>query len=343
MVPTVGAYRTAFAAKRWLSVMNRVVTVSNVERVGAEGHRGHRDRRAVDGWSRRDVLAAVAALGVRQPTGSLVVDHTARELAAGEVVLVRATTPEGFDATAVHATWGSRTVAFMPQDGGRSWVGLLGLDLDAPVSPMDVRVEARGPHGAPLEGRLELGLRTKSFRTRRLDVEPRYVTPPKAVQARIAREQRAIREVLANSFPTALWQGPWLRPVPGISLSSFGVRSVFNGVARAPHTGTDFRAPLGTPLRAPASGRVVLAEEHYFPGNVVVIDHGAGTFSMMAHLSRFGVAPGDRVERGAVIGATGATGRVTGPHLHWATSIAGARVDAESLLEVTAGLAAPPG
>lgn len=282
-------------------------------------------------------LPAISWLPWAQAEG-LIVESRARSLAAGEVVLVTVRVPPDFLATDVEGVCGSQEVRLAPVGDGPTWMGLLGFDLDAAATPQVLRLTAHRAVGVALTGRLDVMLQAKSFRTRRLEVAPRYVTPPKTLQARIEREQRVMRDLLSQSAQVAHWRGPWIRPVPGISLSSFGVRSVFNGEARAPHTGTDFRAPAGTPLRAPAAGVVVLADEHYFPGNQIVLDHGLGTFSLFAHLSRFAVKAGDRVSRGDRLGDTGATGRVTGPHLHWAARVNGARVDAESLLEVTASL-----
>jgi murein DD-endopeptidase MepM/ murein hydrolase activator NlpD len=114
----------------------------------------------------------------------------------------------------------------------------------------------------------------------------------------------------------------------------FGVRSVFNGEARAPHRGVDLRGATGTPVRAPARGVVVLAEPLYFSGSTVILDHGLGVFSMLAHLSRLDVKPGSLVLRGDLVGAVGATGRVTGPHLHWTLRIGTASVDPLSALTI---------
>ena len=123
-----------------------------------------------------------------------------------------------------------------------------------------------------------------------------------------------------------------MRPVPGDANSSFGSRSVFNGEPRSPHGGTDFLSPSGTPIKSPNAGRVVCARDLYFTGNTVIIDHGLGMFSMLAHLSRLDVKEGDTVIPSQIVGLVGATGRVTGPHLHWALSVNGARVDPLSAL-----------
>src|SRR5439155_1702388 len=116
--------------------------------------------------------------------------------------------------------------------------------------------------------------------------------------------------------------------------SGFGTRSIFNGRQRSAHGGTDFLSRQGTPVRSPNAGLVVAARDLYFTGNTVIIDHGLGLFSLLAHLSRLVVQEGDTVAAGQVVGLVGATGRVTGPHLHWAVKVSGARVDPLSVLAV---------
>jgi murein DD-endopeptidase MepM/ murein hydrolase activator NlpD len=124
--------------------------------------------------------------------------------------------------------------------------------------------------------------------------------------------------------------------VPDRANSVFGSRSVFNGQPRSPHGGADFASPSGRLIRAPNGGRVVLAEDLYFTGQSVVIDHGLGLVSLFAHLSSIDVAPDTIVTAGDALGRVGATGRVTGPHLHWTVRLAGTRVDPQSLMDVTA-------
>jgi murein DD-endopeptidase MepM/ murein hydrolase activator NlpD len=123
-------------------------------------------------------------------------------------------------------------------------------------------------------------------------------------------------------------------PVPGAATSSFGRRTILNGEPRGQHTGTDFQAAAGTAVVAPNAGRIALAADHYFPGRTIIIDHGLGVYSYLAHLSEFAVAEGAIVARGQRIGLSGATGRVTGPHLHWTMRFGRARVDPLSLVEV---------
>ena len=159
-----------------------------------------------------------------------------------------------------------------------------------------------------------------------LKVAPKYVEPPRKVQEQIARDARRSREALAVRTKK-LWTLPLLKPVPGGVTSPFGGRRVFNGKPRAPHKGTDMRSPEGAKVLAVADGTVLLAEAQYFGGNTVYIDHGQGVVSTYAHLSAFDVTPGQRVRRGQVIGRSGSTGRVTGPHLHLGLLVQGTAVD----------------
>src|SRR5262249_16210579 len=143
-----------------------------------------------------------------------------------------------------------------------------------------------------------------------------------------------LRETLDRVTPERLWSMPFVRPVQDPANSRFGTRSIFNGEARSPHGGTDFLSPLGTPVKSPNAARVLPARELYFTGNTVIIDHGLGVVSMLAHLSRIDVREGDTVSAGQILGLVGATGRVTGPHLHWALRVSRARVDPLSALAV---------
>ncbi len=124
-----------------------------------------------------------------------------------------------------------------------------------------------------------------------------------------------------------------MRPVPGEPTSVFGTRRVFNGKPRSPHPGLDLRAQTGTGVRSSGAGRVVLAQELYYSGNTVIVDHGGGLFTLYAHLSEIGVGEGDEVQAGDPVGLSGATGRVTGPHLHWGAKIGNRPFDPTALLD----------
>jgi murein DD-endopeptidase MepM/ murein hydrolase activator NlpD len=210
---------------------------------------------------------------------------------------------------------------------------LLGLDLDA--APGTYPLVASALHAGPApSGDTLLQVEPKQFRTRTLRVAPQFVELPPAAAIRARDEAALLEEIFSGVTPKA-WVRPFGLPLRSQPTANFGSRSVFNGQPRNPHAGIDFTSPTGTRVTAPAAGTVVLARELFFTGNTVVIDHGAGVFSLLAHLSAMTVATGDVVEGGAAIGAVGATGRVTGPHLHWSVRLRGMRVDPLSLIAAT--------
>jgi murein DD-endopeptidase MepM/ murein hydrolase activator NlpD len=155
--------------------------------------------------------------------------------------------------------------------------------------------------------------------------------------ARIAEESKILAGLFRTPSDVRLWRDGAVRPVEGVAVSGFGVRSVLNGEPRGAHTGLDLAAGTGTPVHAPTPGVVVAARAFYFSGNTVILDHGQGLYSTMAHLSVIDVRAGEKVAQGTLLGKVGATGRVTGPHLHWAVRLHGARVDPLSLLEALNG------
>jgi murein DD-endopeptidase MepM/ murein hydrolase activator NlpD len=165
------------------------------------------------------------------------------------------------------------------------------------------------------------------YPTQELEVEEKYVAPPPAALERIARERARVVALFALETPRRfeLPLSPPLARLP--EAARFGARRIFNGEPRNPHSGADYRAAPGAPVLAPADGRVALAEDQYFAGKAVYLDHGDGLLSMSFHLSEMRVTTGDEVVRGQPIGAVGATGRVTGPHLHFGLRWHGARVD----------------
>jgi len=273
-------------------------------------------------------LIALVGLLVTQvaPRPTLSVDVAARAIQPGELVVVTIAAPRSVGPVTVRA-FDRTTAAFAVDDA--HWRALVGLDLDVKAGTYTLTVDASGERATR-----DLVVLPKTFPSRRLTVDPDFVTPPPSAEARIASDARLLEATWRSSSGERLWTDPFVRPVAEPANSAFGTRSIFNGRRRNAHGGADFLSPAGTPIHAPNGGRIAVARDLYFSGNTVIIDHGLGLFSMLAHLSAFDVHEGDLVSAGQQVGRVGATGRVTGPHLHWAVRAAGARVDPLSVLAV---------
>ncbi len=215
-----------------------------------------------------------------------------------------------------------------------TWTAVIGIPLDTPPGTRSARLlDAAGREVRTLP----FDVAPKRYAEQRLTVQDQRKVDPNAQDL-----ERIEREKLRTDRALGTWSTdfmpPWrmAAPVPGERSSSFGLRRFFNGQPRNPHSGMDIAAPTGTPIRAPAAGRVVEAGDFFFNGNTVFVDHGHGVVTMYCHLSRIDVQAGDTVAQGVVLGLVGATGRVTGPHLHWGVSVNRAMVDPALFL-------APPG
>lgn len=211
--------------------------------------------------------------------------------------------------------------------------------IPAPIGSREipVSVDVLFIDGARLQERVNLWIEPKNFPATRLTVARRYTTPDPATLRRIRREQARVRGMLRTKSETPLWHGPFTKPVPGVTTSPFGVRRMFNGQLRSRHTGLDLRGATGDPIYAANSGRVALSDDLFFNGGAVFIDHGLGVYTGYFHMSRRDVEEGEWVERGQLIGRVGATGRVTGPHLHWGLYVLGRSLDPASLLDPSFG------
>jgi murein DD-endopeptidase MepM/ murein hydrolase activator NlpD len=205
---------------------------------------------------------------------------------------------------------------------GESWVAVVGIPLSAPLQPEHVIV-----HAADGRRDIEFLVADKQYASQSLKVAPKQVNLSKADLERVGRERVVIERAMntwSNSQPESL---ALVQPVPGTRSSSFGLRRIFNGESRNPHSGMDIAAPTGTPVLVPIAGTVIETGGFFFNGNTVFVDHGRGFISMYCHLSAIDVKPGQHVTAGSKLGLVGMTGRVTGPHLHWGLSLNRAWVD----------------
>ena len=213
--------------------------------------------------------------------------------------------------------------AMVIQDG-TDWIAVIGIPLSAPLAARSVVV-----HDGDGRQQLEFTVSDKRYASQSLKVAPRQVNLSREDLARVNRDRVVIDAALSrwsNQQPESLHLP---QPVPGVRSSSFGMRRIFNGESRNPHSGMDIAAPTGTPVRAPIAGTVIDTGEFFFNGNTVFVDHGRGLISMYCHLSEIDVQPGQQVAAGARLGLVGMTGRATGPHLHWGLSLNRAWVDPE--------------
>jgi len=253
-----------------------------------------------------------------------------RALRPGEVLLV---TVEGQDPrSAPEASFLGRKLDFFPAASTGTWLAFAALDLEVAAGPAKLEAVLRAPSGRIVRKTETLAVEPGKFPVQELTVQQKYVTPPKSDGERAEGEASKLHQFFTRGEEKRLFEGRFVSPIPNAPAARFGERRIFNGQPRAPHSGMDLRAKKGTPVHAPAAGRVVLADSLFFQGNTVVLDHGLGLTTLYAHLSRIMVKPGDMVKKGQVIGKVGATGRVTGPHLHWALKLKTSRVDPFSLM-----------
>ncbi|MGI9291537.1 MAG: M23 family metallopeptidase [Gammaproteobacteria bacterium] len=240
--------------------------------------------------------------------------------------VIRVDLPAEPELETVSIAWQSQQVQMAPAELG--WFALLGVDLD--VSPGSYEAEAVLSYTDNREVRraVSIKVKPKDYRTTRLEVESKYVELSPENKQRTAKERRQINATYATTAAKPYWSEDFIVPIKGATGGrNFGHRRVFNDQPRAPHSGADLRAATGTEVLAANRGKVLLTGDFFFNGKSVFIDHGMGVLSMYLHLSEIGVEAGQIVERGEVLGRAGATGRVTGPHLHWGVKVTGARVD----------------
>jgi murein DD-endopeptidase MepM/ murein hydrolase activator NlpD len=280
-------------------------------------------------------LAGVALLAVLTPATASDLAVTVRQgpVYPGDVVRVTVRAPE--DVSAIAATWQEREVPLVRQADG-AWDALIGIDIASEAGPRSLRLRAAHADGSTSDATHELVVTHRTLRTRRITVNPKFVTPPASELARIKAESDLLNALFSTTSPDRHWALDAVRPVEGVAVSGFGVRTILNGQPGGPHNGLDLAAPTGTPISAPAAGVVIYARDLYYTGNTVIVDHGQGLYSTMAHMSAMDVREGDAVARGALLGKVGATGRVTGPHLHWGVRLHGARVDPLSFIDALA-------
>jgi murein DD-endopeptidase MepM/ murein hydrolase activator NlpD len=234
------------------------------------------------------------------------------------------------------AEWAGHEVPFWPDATQKNLErALLGVDLEQAPGKYDLKSTAELPGGELFACTVNVSVKAAKFAVEKLTVAKQFVKPNPEEIARANQERQHLRELFATTTPERFWKGAFRMPLDGArNAKNFGRRRVLNGEPGSPHAGVDFPAAAGTSIYAAQRGRVVLAEELFFSGNTVVIDHGLGVYTFYGHLQSLTVAVRDSVEKGALLGRVGATGRVTGPHLHWGLTVDQARVNPMQILSL---------
>ncbi len=298
----------------------------------------------------RKALLLIVALIVLQTAGfadsipcAAGVEVTAATLspAQGQLMLVTITSPTPL--AELKAGWAGQTLHFWQESESlNTYSALLGVDLRKKPATHLMAVSANLENGERVGCSVSISVHEGDFVVERLNVDNRFVELSQEDLDRSRRESRRLRKIFNTVTPEKLWQGRFRLPLDGFKGSgNFGKRRIFNDKPRSPHSGEDFSAPTGTPIYAPQTGRVVLVADHFFSGNTVVVDHGLGLYTYHCHLSAFSVEEGDGVEKGALLGKVGATGRVTGPHLHWTVRLNNLRVNPRDLVALFADTQQP--
>lgn len=238
----------------------------------------------------------------------------------------------GEHAVSAEGILGKQRIPFFPTGRSGEMAALMGIDLGAKPGLARMTVTVRYADGREQHHHYTIRIRPGDFRVQHLELPKAMVDLNTNTLRRVRSEQKRVREVFAQVTGTRFWRGAFVLPVEGPVKGTFGSRRIVNGQPRSPHTGEDISAPEGTPVKVTNAGVVRLAEELFFSGNSVVVDHGLGLYTMYFHLAEMHVEQGTRVTKGQVIGTVGKTGRATGPHLHWGLRVNGARADPLDLL-----------
>jgi murein DD-endopeptidase MepM/ murein hydrolase activator NlpD len=288
--------------------------------------------------TRRQAVGLIAsALAGYATAATLPVAHAV----PGGVVLVtvKAEAPAGGPLSSPKAYFGDAPVMLLPSGVGHEnqWTAVIGVPLSQTPGVLELRINGTGSADVVQH----FDVRPAHYRTQHLKVAPSQVDLSETDLKRVDAEHERIHAALASFSPTAPVTLRLQTPVAGARSRSFGLRRFFNGAARDPHSGMDIAAALGTPVHAAGDGVVIDTGDYFFNGNTVLVDHGSGLITMYCHLSKISVQTGQHVHADEVIGAVGATGRVTGPHLHFGVALNRAFVDPALFLPRAAAVSRP--
>jgi murein DD-endopeptidase MepM/ murein hydrolase activator NlpD len=280
------------------------------------------------------IPVAATAKETRVCTAGTTLRLSAPQSSQGNLLLIDLKSTKAF--AEVRGEWGGRGVPLWSENASESQrKGLLAVDLEKEPGEYELKVTGETAGGEKMSCSAMVTVRKGQFATEKLQVGKQFVEPSPEQIKRADEERQKLRDIFDRVTPERLWDGKFRIPLDGVtSGSNFGRRRILNGNPGSPHGGADLPGTTGTPVHAAQRGRVVLAEDLFFAGNTVVVDHGLGIYTFYGHLSEIDVKVGDALQTGAVLGKVGATGRVTGPHLHWGLTVERARVNPLQLVKL---------
>jgi Peptidase family M23 len=290
------------------------------------------------GWTAFFVLVfmqvgSYPAAKAQKNEGFRLISWSPQRLESGSPVLFRIELDQPADS--LHGTWLDHPFGFTRARQANTWYALGGIDVEQAPGTYSLQLTATEANGGEVHAIRQVEVLPRSYKTTTLHVEEKFVQPDAATLKRIAADKAVKDAAFAHQISEPLWNGSFRSPVPFAPTDSFGTRRMFNGELASIHRGTDFHAGSGTPVVAANDGVVIIAQGMFYEGNLVVVDHGQQFSTLYMHLSKIEVKVGDRVHKGQRLGLSGATGRVTGPHLHFGVRWQGMYVDAVKLLKLT--------
>ena len=271
---------------------------------------------------------SLAALPFESRSSGPDISFSSDALVRGGLILLRI---QGCESDDVQVVWMEKEIPLARDRDGTLRHGFLAADLNRKpgVYPVAVRVPS-----LEFERYYDVRVNDRDYGVRKIKLPRAKVDLDKASLKRVKREAQTVNALWNAGCRPPEWEGSFQMPVDNKIVGPFGQRSIINRQERSPHTGVDIRGKTGSPVRATNAGTVVLAADHFFTGKSVFVDHGSCIFSMYFHLDQIRVEEGEQIEKGRILGSVGATGRATGPHLHWGVRVNGARVDPLTLIEL---------
>jgi murein DD-endopeptidase MepM/ murein hydrolase activator NlpD len=280
------------------------------------------------------VVFLFAFLSSAEASASSRIDTTLTPSTIGQGEVVLFSVPK-LSKTKPTVLWMGKKITLLSDNQNKAWTGFIGADLTTKPGRYKLTItfsDSNRPHVITLD------VLSRDYGTRRLTLPKKMVELDSDTLKRVRKESKAVKRLFVSSGKSPLWMGKWIRPIPGMIVSPFGCRCIINGMERSPHSGVDLKAAVGDPIKATNSGMVALVAHHFFSGLSIFIDHGGDIQSMYFHLSKGFVKEGQTVEKGAIIGLAGSSGRVTGPHLHFGIRLNNGRIDPIKLIEISRGL-----